>query len=58
MRVRLLACSVGMVACYLVIQAVVSLDTDTVQQLLLVTMLLMNTLYSSINAVFQVSVAH
>ena len=55
---RLLACSVGMVACYLVIQAVVSLDTDTVQQLLLVTMLLMNTLYSSINAVFQVSVAH
>ena len=58
MRVRLLACSVGMVACYLVIQTVVSLDTDSVQQLLLVTVLLMNTLYSSINAVFQVSEAH
>ena len=55
---RLLACSVGMVACYLVIQTVVSLDTDSVQQLLLVTVLLMNTLYSSINAVFQVSEAH
>ena len=43
-----------MIICFLITQVMVSLDTDNMQMALIVTILVVNTVYSSINAVFQV----
>ena len=48
-------CSMGMALCYVVIQILVSLDTDTYQEFLFIAMLVINAVYSSINAIAQVS---
>ena len=41
--------------CYIVIQVMVSLNTDTLQDVLFVVILALNTIYSSINAIAQTS---
>ena len=52
---RLIGTSLVMVLCFAVIVTISSLDTDTWQDSLLIMMLVTNTIYSSINAVFQAS---
>ena len=54
LRTRLVASSLIMIICFIIIQIMVSLDTDNHQQALLVTILVVNTIYSSVNAIFQV----
>ena len=52
---RLLLCAVGMSLCYIGIQVMVSLDSDTFQDVLFIMILVLNTIYSSINAIAQTS---
>ena len=54
LRTRLLVCSIGMVICFIVITFFVSINTDQNQDLLFIIMLVINTIYSSINAIAQV----
>ena len=56
LRTRLLASSLVMIICFIIIQIMASLDTDSNQQALLVIILVVNTIYSSVNAIFQVGV--
>ena len=50
----MVSCCLGMIFCFLIIQVMVSLETDNIQLVLIVTVLAVNTVYSSINAIFQV----
>jgi len=52
---RLILTSIIMVLCFAFIVTISSMDTDTWQDSLLILMLVTNTFYSSINAVFQAS---
>ena len=54
LRTRLLASTLVMIICFIVIQIMVSLDTDNHQEALLIIILVLNTIYSSFNAIFQV----
>lgn len=55
LRTRLLMCSIGMVLCFVIIQVLVSINTDNFQDILFVLLIVTNTIYSSINAVAQTS---
>ena len=57
LRTRLLASSLVMIICFIIIQIMVSLDTDSYQQALLIIILVVNTIYSSVNAIFQVVIS-
>ena len=57
LRTRLLASSLIMIICFIIIQIMASLDTDSNQQALLVIILVVNTIYSSVNAIFQVVIS-
>ena len=50
----MLICSVGMVLCFVAIQVLVSVDMDDSQDTLYTSLLVINTVFSSINAVAQV----
>ena len=54
LRTRLLTSSLVMVICFIIIQILVSVDPDNPQQALFVIILILNTIYSSVNAIFQV----
>ena len=54
LRNRLLASCLVMIICFIIIQIMVSLNTDKHQHALLVIILVVNTIYSSVNAIFQV----
>ena len=55
LRTRLLTCAGGMLLCFIIIQVMVSINTDTSQSTLFIMMIVTNTIYSSINAVAQTS---